>query len=86
MSDSRNIDKALFASGLQCAKRLYLDYHRPAEIPELSGNREQLAEVGGQLLQLARQAFPRGIQIEGRDLEARVAATREHLLAGKPAA
>ncbi len=84
MSRSRPIDKELFAAGLQCAKRLYLDFHHPDDIPDRSDLREQLAEVGQQMLSFARQAFPRGVLIEGADDEAKAAATTAALAEGKP--
>ena len=55
---SRPITKALFASGLQCAKKLFLDYHEPDAAPAESLRRQHLFEVGAQLLELARTAFP----------------------------
>lgn len=68
MSSSPSITKALFAAGLQCTKKLHLDYHGkgPAEMSE---RRQSLAEVGVKLVELARSAFPQSQQADPDDLE-----------------
>jgi hypothetical protein len=58
------LTKALFASGLQCAKRLYLDYHEPDAIPESGPPRQALAEVGRAIIEHARKAFPNGRTVD----------------------
>ncbi len=59
------LDKALFEAGQQCAKRLYLEYHGEGEPVELSDERRLLAETGQELVQLACQAFPKGVEVQG---------------------
>ena len=78
MSDTLPITKELFAAGVQCAKRLYLDYHNPARIPELPPDRQEFAEIGEKLVGLARSAFPKGIAVED-DGDAAVTRTSEIL-------
>lgn len=76
----RNFDKQLFEAGQQCLKRLYLDYHEPAAEAE-SESRRVMSETGKQLLQLAKSAFARGVEVEGKTLADAAAKTTE-LLAG----
>ena len=64
MPASPPITKQLFAAGVQCAKRLYLDFHHPDRIPELPPDRQEMAETGKKLVSLARSAFPNGITVE----------------------
>ncbi len=85
MSDSPPITKLLFASGVQCAKRLYLDYHYPERIPELPPDRQELAETGRKLVSLARTAFPNGITVD-EEGEAAVQKTAEILSKPGPVA
>ncbi len=73
------LNKSLFASGVQCAKRLHIEYHNPKGIPEPSGNRKLLWEIGLQLTELARQGFPNGQLVETEDFPAAVAQTHELL-------
>ncbi|MCK5941833.1 MAG: DUF2779 domain-containing protein [Planctomycetes bacterium] len=79
----RNLDKHLFEAGQQCHKRLWLDYHEPsAERP--SPRRQQMSRIGDEMRELARTAFPKGVAIEGPDIEAAASATRQHLDDGVP--
>lgn len=58
-----NLDKRLFEAGLQCHKRLWLDYHQPlAERP--SASRLEMSRVGDEMRALARTAFPMGVAID----------------------
>lgn len=84
-SKHRPFTKQLFASGLQCAKRLYLDYHECANTPAGSAPRRHLEEVGRRLVELARSAFPKAIDLGDLDFEAAAARTHEVLSEGKPA-
>lgn len=68
MSGSRPITKALFASGLQCAKKLSLEYHEPEQVPDSPAGRQRLAEVGIRLVELARSAFPLNETADPEDL------------------
>ena len=77
--DSRPFDKVLFGAGMQCAKRLYLDYHYPSEQPELPRARRALAEAGSALLHHARNAFPGGRQVELERFEVAAEETAEAL-------
>lgn len=85
------IDKALFEAGSQCAKRLYLEAHSLRKAPA-DPQRAVLSEVGEQVTELARKAFPGGKQIEGgaqdaprEEFEYGVTQTRELLESGAPA-
>ena len=79
----RNLDKHLFESGQQCQKRLWLDYHEPAT-DEQPSTRRAMAEVGQQLLTLARSVFPKGVAIEAKTMVKAAAETKEQLAAGTP--
>jgi hypothetical protein len=80
----RPIDKALFAAGCQSPKRLWLEYHEPASLPPLTPNRLMLAEVGAELVKLARAAFQKGAAVAGENFEQRAAATTAALAEKKP--
>ncbi len=74
MTDSDNqvtqyhrLDKTLFAAGMQCAKRLYQEFHDPGSIPKPNEMRKSLAEIGQSLTEMAWDGFPRGERIEGKD-------------------
>ncbi|MEM7200019.1 MAG: DUF2779 domain-containing protein [Planctomycetota bacterium] len=84
-SGSRPLDKALFQSGMQCAKRLYLDYHQPSRAPGASPDRDEQLEAGRRLLELARQAFPGCQTCDADDADRAVEQTREFLSADRPA-
>ena len=77
---ARRLDKPLFEAGQQCLKRLYLDYHEPVEVAP-SEQRRARSDAGQQLLQLARSAFPRGVEAAGKTLADAAARTRELLAA-----
>ena len=78
---SRNLDKHLFEAGQQCQKRLWLDYHEPVE-SEPGSSRRAMSAVGQQLLALARSAFPKGVQIEGKTLAKAAEETKVKLAEG----
>ncbi len=77
------LDKHLFEAGLQCKKRLWLDCHDPVDEPA-TAMRAHLAEVGAQLLEIARKAFPKGVAVEGKTLAAAVERTQQLLAEGAP--
>ncbi len=79
----RNLDKHLFESGQQCQKRLWLDYHEPAE-DEQPSTRRAMSAVGQQLLTLARSVFPKGVAIEGKTIAKAAEETKMQLAAGTP--
>lgn len=83
-SDPRPLDKALFAAGLQCAKRLYLSYHHPEEVPEPTDTQTAMAEAGKQLVELAREGFPKGVVIEATDFAKALEQTKALLAEKKP--
>jgi hypothetical protein len=82
-SRSRPLTKTLFASGLQCAKRLYLDYHEPDAVPESEPQRQALAEVGLSLIEHARKAFPSGRLIGEKNIDLAVEQTAAALAGTK---
>ncbi len=77
----RRFDKRLFEAGQQCLKRLYLDYHEPVEEQESEGRRI-MSETGKQLLQLARGAFARGVEVEGKTIDQAADKTQQLIAAG----
>ncbi|MCA8943175.1 MAG: DUF2779 domain-containing protein [Planctomycetes bacterium] len=76
----RRVDKRLFESGSQCAKRLYLDARDEAATETGS---EELTALGERVLELARQAFPGGVAVEASEPEAGAARTRELIESGR---
>ncbi len=85
MPASPPITKQLFAAGVQCAKRLYLEFHHPDRIPDLPPDRQEMAETGKKLVSLARSAFPNGITVEEQG-EAAIRRTEEILSKPGPVA
>ena len=79
----KNLDKQLFEAGLQCHKRLWLDYHEPVE-EQTSASRLEMSRVGDELRELARTAFPMGVAIDTEDPEAAVKQTSELVKKGTP--
>jgi hypothetical protein len=61
---------------MQCAKRLYLDYHYPKKAPDPGETQTMIAEVGAELVELASSAFPKGVAIDPAD-KAAVATTEK---------
>ena len=86
MQTNRRINKSLFAAGMQCAKRLYLEYHRADEIPKPTVRRQSLLDAGERLLALACQGFPNGRTVDADDTVKAVEQTREILTQGEGAA
>ena len=79
----KNLDKHLFEAGLQCHKRLWLDYHEP--IPEpVSASRQEMSRVGDEMRELARTAFPMGVAIEGDGAATAAEKTAELLAKNTP--
>jgi hypothetical protein len=77
----KNIDKQLFEAGLQCHKRLWIDYHEPSPEP-VSARRQEMLRVGDEMRELARTAFPMGVVIDCEDATTAAAKTAK-LLADK---
>ena len=78
------IDKPLFEAGLQCAKRLCLEYDDPDAVPKLSAHRQRLIEVGEELVRLASQIFPGGLDLSEESFDAALAKTEAFLAQGRP--
>ncbi len=85
VTEPTRITKPLFEAGLQCAKRLYLDFHHPDERPEPSNRRQELLQVGRELIELASGAFPKGEDLGELEFDAAAARTKEVLESGRPA-
>ncbi len=83
---NQRINKSLFAAGMQCAKRLYLEYHQADEIPKPTVRRQSLLDAGEQLLALACQGFPNGKTVDTDDTVEAAEQTREILSQGEGAA
>ena len=84
MSKKTLITSALFTSGLQCDKRLYLDALKPKDAPSPSELQAMMAEVGAELVGLASTAFPKGTAVEEKTAAAATAKTEELCRSGKP--
>ena len=86
MQTNQRINKSLFAAGMQCAKRLYLECHRADEIPKPTVGRQSLLDAGERLLALACQGFPNGRTVDADDTVKAGEQTREILTQGEGAA
>jgi Domain of unknown function(DUF2779) len=73
------LDKPLFAAGMQCAKRLYQEFHDPDSIPKPNEIRKALFEIGLTLTKMAWEGFPNGERVEEKDHAAAVARTAQLL-------
>ena len=58
------LDKNLFAAGVQCAKRLYQDFHTPEAVPTPSPSRKTFAQLGIKLTAMACEGFPSGERVD----------------------
>ncbi|MFK7741293.1 MAG: DUF2779 domain-containing protein [Planctomycetota bacterium] len=81
--NSPNLDKHLFEAGLQCHKRLWLDYHEPKKTKP-SAARAEMSRVGDELRALARTAFPMAVTVDEADTAAAAAKTQELLANNTP--
>ena len=79
------ITKPLFEAGVQCSKRLHLDYHAK-RTPARSPRQEELVALGERLVDLASQAFPRGTDLKGVAKEDAISRTRDEIASGRPGA
>lgn len=79
------ITKPLFEAGVQCSKRLHLDYHAK-RTPARSPRQEELVALGERLVDLASQAFPRGTDLKGVAKEEAISRTRDEIASGRPGA
>ncbi|MEC7724470.1 MAG: hypothetical protein VYD05_03070, partial [Planctomycetota bacterium] len=73
----------MFEAGQQCHKRLWLDWHAPAD-EQASASRRELSAVGDELRDLARTAFPKGVTIEAADVDAAAGETAARLEESAP--
>jgi len=72
------ISKSKFVAGVQCLKRLYWQVHEPELAAEPAPAAEAVMEQGHEVGLLARQMFPGGAEVDGRDgLGQAIRATRE---------
>ncbi len=79
----KNIDKQLFEAGMQCHKRLWIDYHEPSP-EQTSASRQEMSRVGDELRELARTAFPMGVAVDCEGTAAAAEKTAELLADNKP--
>jgi hypothetical protein len=79
----RPITKPLFEAGIQCAKRLYLDFHFPERAPARTEERQELAEIGARLVELASQAFQQGTSLIDEPIDRAAEKTLELTSSGK---
>ena len=79
----KNLDKHLFEAGLQCHKRLWLDYHEPTAEPA-SASRLEMSRVGDEMRELARTAFPKGVAITSEDAADAAKETQQQLANNTP--
>ena len=72
------LSKSRILNGLQCAKRLYLQVHRP-ELAEVDAATEHRFKVGHEVGEVARSLQPGGKLMADDDLNAALAATEQEL-------
>jgi hypothetical protein len=65
------LSKSKFVAGRQCLKRLYLQAHEP------DAAAEAIIEQGREVGMLARQLFPRGVEVRNEGLDKAIRTTRE---------
>ena len=58
------LSKSRFLSGLQCAKRLYLEVHFPELADVVDPERQAIMDMGTEIGELARNRFPHGILVK----------------------
>lgn len=79
----RLLSKSRILSGLQCAKRLYLEIHHP-ELGEESAASKKAFNIGHQVTAMARLCFPDGILIGYEtDIQQALSAT-DRVISGHP--
>jgi predicted RecB family nuclease len=72
------ISKSKFVAGVQCLKRLYLQVHEPGLAAGPDASDQAIMEQGRGVGLLARQMFPRGVEVDSSDgVEQAIRATRE---------
>ena len=58
-----NLSKSRFTAGLQCLKRLYLEYHQRELADPVSESQQAIFDTGTAVGELARQRFPGGMLV-----------------------
>jgi len=77
------ISKSKYIAGVQCLKRLYWQVHEPGLGAKPDASDFAIMEQGHEVGLLARQLFPRGVEVDGsRGLEHAIRSTQE--LIGNP--
>lgn len=72
------LSKSKFCAGVQCLKRLYLQVHQPELARESDAASMAIIEQGREVGLLARQLFPRGVEVGNwGNLDRAIHATRE---------
>ena len=80
-----NLSKSRFTAGLQCLKRLYLEYHQRELADPVSDSHQAIFDTGTAVGELARQRFPGGSLVAEPSYEhARAIETTGTLLAACP--
>ena len=81
------LSKTTYLAGLQCEKRLWLEFNQPEQVPPVSQAQQYQFDQGAQVETMARGMFPHGEPITGDivDLATRSAKTKE-VMAGSVAA
>lgn len=63
-SSGRRLSKSRCLSGIQCAKRLYLDVHSPELATKTDVQRQAILEMGREIGEAARRLFPEGTLVD----------------------
>jgi predicted RecB family nuclease len=71
------ISKTKYCAGVQCLKRLFLLVHSPELAAQPDDSAEAIIEQGREVGMLARQMFPRGVEVCERGLDQAIRTTRE---------
>ena len=86
MNEQRPIrlSKSRFLSGLQCAKRLYLEVHFPELADVADPERQAIMNMGTEIGELARARFPQGVLVQESYRQTNVALRRTEALVNDP--
>src|SRR6266481_3782766 len=71
------ITKSRYLAGMQCLKRLYLIAYSPELAAQPDESHQAIIDQGQEVGLLARQMFPGGVVVDGRNREEAIRATRE---------
>ncbi|HVA82545.1 MAG TPA: DUF2779 domain-containing protein [Candidatus Aquilonibacter sp.] len=78
------LTKSRYVSGLECPKRLWLEFNNKDGLPEVDGAMQRRFDEGNEVGDLAKLLFPSGIDIKEMNPLANYHVSRELLLSGKP--